>query len=198
MSALPNKGAQLVLIRHAPIVDSGVLCGQTDVSARIDPVVIAPIADAVAAIQTVISSPALRCRQTAKTLWPDRPDAPQDARLWEQNFGQHEGLPYTALPDLGPMTNSQLADYAAPDGESFADLCTRTRPALKDWAQKAYDLQSPVALVVHAGVIRSAIGSVLDHPSQGLGFEIDPLSITRLRVGESGVFSIISTNARSL
>ncbi|MEO9821882.1 MAG: histidine phosphatase family protein [Paracoccaceae bacterium] len=198
MSALPNKGAQLVLIRHAPIVDSGVLCGQTDVSARIDPVAIAPIADAVAAIQTVITSPALRCRQTAKALWPDRSDAPQDARLWEQNFGQHEGLPYTSLPDLGPMTNAQLAEYAAPDGESFDDLCVRTRPALNDWAQKAYDLQSAVALVVHAGVIRSALGSVLDHPSQGLSFEIDPLSITRLRVGEGGVFSIISTNARPL
>ncbi|MEP3844753.1 MAG: histidine phosphatase family protein [Paracoccaceae bacterium] len=195
---MPNKGAQLVLIRHAPIVDSGVLCGHTDVSARIDPTAIAPVADAVAAIETVICSPALRCRQTAKALWPDRPDAPQDARLWEQNFGQHEGLPYRALPDLGPMTNSQLADYAAPDGESFLDLCIRTHPAVKDWAQKAYDLQSAVALVVHAGVIRSAIGLALDHPVQGLSFEIDPLSMTRLRVGESGVFSIISTNVRPL
>ena len=69
----------------------------------------------------------------------------------------HDGMLYSELPDLGPMTNAQLAAYTPPNGESFTALCARIHPALTEHAATAHKAQAPVAIVAHAGVIRAAI-----------------------------------------
>lgn len=194
MSALQSDGAQLVLIRHAPVAAAGILCGRTDLPARFDAAAIAPLAASLAGVEHVVTSPAQRCRQTAAAIWPDGPDFDTDPRLWEQDFGDHDGQPFNALPDLEPMTNEALAAHRAPGGESFEDLCNRALPALTEWAGRAQDLSAPVALVVHAGVIRAALALVLGAVPAALTFEVAPLSLTRLRVGPQGPFAVIDTN----
>lgn len=178
---------ELLLIRHAPVAEPGRLYGRTDVAAatnKVGEVVVAQPG-------TLITSPALRCRQTAEALWPATAII-QDDRLWEQDFGDHDGLPFGDLPDLGVMSNDALADYAAPGGESFNAVAARIAPALIEWAKRP----NPV-LVVHAGVIRAALGLALGHPPAGLAFAVDNLSVTRITVGPDGPFAVGCVNAQA-
>ena len=140
----------------------------------------------------MIISPARRCVETASTLWGPGTRV-QDARLWEQDFGAWENQLYSDLPDIGALDRTALARHTPPDGESFLDMCRRTIPALQDAADSAHNAQ-PVAVVAHAGIIRAALGIALGDQTLGLGFEIAPLSVTRLRCLGDGQFSIISTN----
>ena len=188
------EGPELVLIRHAPADHGGRLCGRTDVGALLDGCDILKAQQWLAGLSLTITSPALRCRQTARALWPDHDDLPQDARLWEQDFGVQEGMFFRDLPDLGLLNNAELAHIRPPEGESFADLYARVRPALSDQAAHAIAQNGAVCLVVHAGVIRVALSLALGDIAAGLSFEIAPFSMTRLRVLPAGGFSIICTN----
>ena len=185
---------ELIFIRHAPIAEVGRLCGRTDLPARIDSAAIAAVRATLPREVASFSSPALRCQQTAQALFPDLADLNIDSRLWEQNFGDHDGLAFDDVPDFGILSREDLAAYCPPGGESFADLCSRVWPALVDIAR-----DTPVAstiIVAHAGVIRAALAWQLGASSLGVGFEIAPLSVTRLRVGSEGPISIISVNER--
>lgn len=182
--------ADLILIRHAPAAVAGRLFGRTDVEARIDPASIDALGAGLGRVARVVSSPARRCRQTAEALFGGHL---QDPRLWEQDFGAHDGLPFDRLPDLGVLDGADLAAYAAPGGESFADLCARTAPALREHGQAACN-SGPVALVVHAGVVRAALALVTGHVPGALTFEVATLSVTRLRCGPGGPVSVIDVN----
>lgn len=179
--------SDLILIRHAVADHGGRLCGRTDVPAILpDEAALTPLRRWLAPC-TVITSPALRCRQTAEALFPGRlPEC--DPALLEQDFGAHEGMACADLPDLGPMSRTALAQIASPGGESFADLYARVVPVLTSITG------GPVAVVAHAGTIRAALGMALGEMSQGLAFDIAPLSATRLRRVPGG-FAIMSTNA---
>ncbi len=182
--------AELILIRHAPLAKPGFLVGRTDVPAHIDAPRIAALHAQLGNMARVVSSPARRCQQTATALFGH---FEQDERLWEQDFGTHDGLPFEELPDIGLLDSAALARHASPNGESFAELCERTFPALHEYGCDAHERGS-MALVVHAGVIRSALAFVSGHVPGGLTFEIENLSVTRLRCGPNGPISITEVN----
>lgn len=172
--ATATEGAELILIRHAPALSEGRLCGRTDVAADLsDGALVAAVRAALPTPGRLIVSPALRCRQTAAALWPD--EGARDDRLWEQDFGDWDGRSYTDLPDLGPLSAADLAAHRPPGGESFADLCDRVHPALLDHAA-----QGPATIVAHAGVIRAALALALGAIPGALAFDIAPLSVTRI------------------
>lgn len=184
--------AELVLIRHAPAQTEGRLAGRRDVPAMLlDAKALARGRAALAGMRHVVTSPALRCRQTAKALFPKH-DILQDARLWEQDFGVEEGMAFADLPDLGPLSRADLAIHRPPKGESFADMVARATPALEELAQRT-EAHGPLAVVAHAGTVRAALALALGTVPAALGFEIAPLSVTRLRC-LPGAFSIISVN----
>lgn len=188
----PIAPGELVLIRHAPAESSGRLCGRRDVPARLaDRNAIDRLAEQLAPCTKVVTSPALRCRQTALALFPGR-DARIDSRLWEQDFGAHEGLPHDALPDLGPLSRSDLAAHLPPGGESFTGMVARVCPALLEIAAEA-EGGRPVAVVAHAGTVRAGLALAIGDVPATLTFEVAPLSVTRLRcLGEA--FSVVSVN----
>ena len=98
---IPPSG-ELILVRHAPVAEPGRLFGRTDVAARVDPAAVLALREALPRPARLISSPARRCRETAAAIWPDlSPET--DARLWEQDFGDHDGLPFAEIPDIGPL-----------------------------------------------------------------------------------------------
>lgn len=181
--------AEIILIRHAPALTGGRLCGRLDVP-------LAPGAEAALArmaallegVTRVITSPALRCRQTAAALFPGR-DPETDPRLWEQDFGAEDGLPFADLPDLGPLPPEALATRRPPGGESFADMVARVIPALDAAAQAP----GPVAVVAHAGTVRAGLARALGAVPPALAFEVAPLSLTRLRCHPAG-WSVIAAN----
>ena len=177
---------ELLLIRHAPADHGGRLCGRTDVAARLPEAGIAALRSLLAEVRQVRVSPALRCVQTASALWAGLGPV-TDPRLWEQDFGTMDGAPVGSLPDLGPMARAELARHAYPGGESFVQMADRVLPALADLPE------GPVAVVAHAGTVRAALGHALGDIAAGLSFEVDPLSLTRLR-RHAGGWSIIQTN----
>jgi alpha-ribazole phosphatase len=185
----------LLLIRHAPSDAEGRLCGRVDVPARIKGEAgITALRELLGGVERRVSSPARRCRETVAAIWPEGPAADEDARLWEQDFGEWDGKPFTEIPDLGPLPPDQLAAHRPPGGECFDDLVRRAAPALRELAEQHAD--APLAVVAHAGTIRAALAIALGANGPALGFEVAPLSVTCLRLLPNGDFSIGCTNWR--
>ncbi|MCV2882726.1 histidine phosphatase family protein [Actibacterium sp. XHP0104] len=165
----------LMLIRHAPVMGDGRAYGRRDLPADCsDSRTFTALRDRLPAPDRIVASPALRCLQTAARIWPDRVPETLPA-LWEQDLGAWEDQPYDSLPDLGPMTREALATHCPPGGESFADLCARTIPALR-----ALATGGDIAVVAHAGTIRAALAMATGTVPGALSFEIAPLSLTRI------------------
>lgn len=177
---MPDRAAhctELLLIRHAPADDGTRLHGRRDVAAALpNATELVAVHRVIGRVDRVVSSPALRCRQTAEALFPGQP-ATIDPRLWEQNFGAWEGMPLGELPDIGPLNRADLARHAPPGGESFTALYARCTPALTELAGTG----GRVALIVHAGTIRAALALAIGSVAAGLAFEIAPLSLTEIR-----------------
>ncbi|MDE1917426.1 MAG: histidine phosphatase family protein [Sphingomonadales bacterium] len=171
----------LLLIRHAPALTGGCMAGRRDVPADLgDRAALPAVRRMIGPVGRIIASPARRCIETAQALF-DLAEVEADPRLWEQDFGAWEGLPYADLPDLGPLSGAQLAVHRPPDGESFADLCARTLPALEALIEPC----GPVAIVAHAGTVRAGLAMALGDVAAALRFSVEPLSLTRLcRAGE--------------
>lgn len=145
---------EIILIRHTSVdVPPGVCYGQTDV----------PLKDtfeeeARRTLQTletykpfdhVYTSPLTRCTRLA--TFCGYPDAEQDKRLMEINFGEWEMKPFDANDD--PRLQEWYADYlnvAATGGESFAMQYQRVSHFLDELRQKEY---RRVALFAHGGVL---------------------------------------------
>ncbi len=181
---------ELLFMRHAPVADASLMTGRRDVAATVpgaDPM--RKITAMFGAIDAVVSSPAMRCRQTAQAIFPDR-TIEFDERLWEQDFGEWEGIAYASLPDLGPLDRAELAAHRPLGGESFGDLTRRCRPALEEIAQRG----GRVLVVAHAGTIRAALSLALGDEAAGLAFEIAPLSLTRVKALGEGHWSIAEVN----
>ena len=176
------------MIRHAPADAGGRLCGRTEVPALAEGLRAAGRLRRILAEARPVSSPARRCRQTAKAIWPGV-EVELDERLREQDFGDWDGLPVTDVPDLGPLAAAELVLHRPPCGESFGDLCDRVRPALTALA----DGGGTVAVVAHAGTVRAALALALGAPAAALAFEVAPLSVTRLRRVPGG-FAVICAN----
>lgn len=178
---------ELLMIRHAPVVADGRLAGRRDVAADFSAASLAGLTAEIAGA-ALVASPAQRCLQTAATLCPGQPPE-TDPRLWEQDFGAWEGLPFADLPDLGPLTGAALAAHRPPGGESFADLCARVGPALEALALRG----GRVAVVAHAGVVRAALARAMGDVAGALAFQVAPLSLTRI-IAAPGGWSIACVN----
>ena len=183
----------MIFIRHSTILTSNKLFGITDVESSLEVNKnIISIRKKLSNINVFYTSPAKRCLQTLNTIWPKKKEFVQDKRLWEQNFGDWEGLSYSQIPDIGRLTDESLANYPIPNGESYNDMCKRIQPAIKEIAKNSLSKSS--IIMAHAGTIRAAIALALDSNFKALRFEIEHLSLTRIRVLENRDFSIISTN----
>lgn len=185
-----SAATELWLIRHAPVIGSGVT-GRRDLPADCTETpalggLRAALADVPGGFDVTLTSPALRCRQTAAALGLD---GPADPRLWEQDFGAWEGL--DAAPDLGPLDPVDLARHRPPGGESFADLCDRAQPALVGLGGRGRAI-----VVAHAGIVRAGLALALGSAAPALAFEVAPLSATILRLYPEGVVSVAAVNRR--
>jgi alpha-ribazole phosphatase len=174
-----HLGTKLLMIRHAPALHGGAMAGRRDVAADVSQTgQIAALRAGLDArgVTQIVVSPALRCVQTARALWPQHRTFEQDARLWEQDFGAWEGVPFAELPDLGALSSEELAQHRPPKGESFSDLCARVTPALYALAQRT----GCVAVIAHAGVIRAGLALALEAQAPALRFEVAPLSVSEI------------------
>ena len=185
---------ELVLVRHAPVAVSGCLFGSTDVAANV------PADEKLVALRSYLlsarfrfCSPALRCRQTASAIWEADNTSLEVPELWEQSFGEWEGKPFVDIPDIGDISGEALVSFCAPGGESFADLCDRASPALRDLFERG---AGPVVGVVHAGIVRACLAMALGDRAAALRFDVDCLSVSRFATSSDGGLVIKSVNER--
>lgn len=182
--------AEIFLIRHARVAETGRLAGRLDLPADLsNQSDLAAVAARLPPGAMLTSSPARRCLMTAKALMPGLA-ARLDERLWEQDFGEWEGLDHGAVPDLGPLAPEGLAGHCPPGGESFRDLCARTNPALLDLARKG----GAQVVIAHAGTVRAALSLATGSVAGALSFQVAPLSLTRFHVSAQGHWSIAGVN----
>ena len=181
---MPDKTTtRLILIRHAPALSEGRQCGRTDVGADCTAV---PSQHTISrrwgTVEHVVTSPARRCVETVEALWatPDtRPGVSVEPRLWEQDFGDWEGLPVESLPDLGELSSEELAKHRPPNGESFWQVYDRVGAAIDECLSTRTG--QTVCICAHAGPIRAAVGLALKvSPGRALRLQVDCLSATVL------------------
>ena len=185
-----GQGADIILIRHAPVAGKGRLAGRLDLPADVsDASRIAAVAARLPGTARLISSPARRCRMTADALFPGQ-TAMLDDRLWEQHFGDWEGLSHADLPDLGLLDPEALADHRPPNGESFREACARTVPALLDLAARP----GVHVVTAHAGTVRAALAHATGSVAGALSFQVAPLSLSRFHIGPQGHWSVAEVN----
>ena len=175
---------RLYVIRHPePLGAKGVCYGVSDLDVADD-----VLAAAAASLQgllvdkpydLMLSSPLQRCSKLAAAL---DDGFKVDQRLLEIDFGQWEGLAWDEIERSA--LDAWMDDYVesrTPGGESFGDVLARVRELV---AELQSDGRSTVALVAHAGVIRSLISLVLDIPlTSSWKFSIGFATLLTLDIG---------------
>ncbi|MDB6180239.1 histidine phosphatase family protein [Paracoccus fistulariae] len=176
---------RLLLLRHATPLTDGRLAGRRDVAADLsDRAALDRMRGRIGTVARIISSPARRCVMTAQGLGLS-PDA-LDERLWEQDYGAWEGLPFADLPDLGRLPLSDLARHRPDRGESFRDMAARVLPALQALSQDTL-------IIAHAGTVRAALSRVVGDAA--LSFAVAPLSLTILQCHEDWSVEAVNITA---
>ena len=174
-------------VRHAPVrSDGGNIYGQTDIGCDTsDREVFAAVAKILPRGAIWYASSLKRTHQTADAIWdtgfPRPATMTKEAAFAEQHLGQWQGMNRAAFLASRPVGSHWFADIdePAPGGESFLDLYNRVRGAIE--RINAEQAGEDVIAVAHGGTIKAAIGLALGgQPENGLGFDIDNCSVTRL------------------
>lgn len=177
------------LIRHAKsAVPPGTITGQSDPPADLsDTARLRACSAQLPGGAVWLSSPLVRCRDTARALAPPDTDITTENDFREQHFGEWQGLTHDEVAKLWPMAAAtfwrQPLRCVPPGGESFAGMMARVVAAL----ERLSDIYAgrDVVAVVHDGTIRAALAVAMgDTPgnlSEGpKSFVIDNVSVTRI------------------
>ena len=175
-------------VRHAPVTTHhGRLYGQSDVPANTeDSEAFKGLAEQLPKGALWITSHLQRTHQTANAIVEaghaaEKPLIEED--LAEQSFGDWQGLSYAEVEAERAGADHPFwiapADFAAPNGESFAAVMARVSKTISRLS--THHTGRDIVAVAHGGSIRAALGHALGiAPNQALSFTIDNLSITRI------------------
>lgn len=114
----------------------------------------------------VVTSPMLRCRETAALLYPEQPPLVVDD-FRECDFGAFEGMNYQELsgnPDYQKWIDSN-GELPFPGGEKKKDFQVRCVRAFAGVMEHLAEEISSVAFVVHGGTIMS----IMEHYAEPKG-----------------------------
>lgn len=114
--------------------------------------------------EVVFTSPALRTRQTAAILFPDRPATPVED-LWETDFGVFEGKTADELAG-DPAYAAWLDTFCQgpiPEGESVTAFRDRCVTAFWSCMTQVGEGET-AAFVVHGGCIMAILAACTDPP----------------------------------
>jgi alpha-ribazole phosphatase len=153
---------ELYLIRHPKAdVPPDVCYGQSDVGLAVPA---HPVAERLRPLLPehfeLHSSPLFRARALAEAI--GRPLL--DDRLMEMDFGDWEGQTFDAI---GPAIDDWVRDpagFAAPNGESVAEMAERAH----DWLDELLDSAPalPQVVVAHGGPLRAIVGRLVGVPEE--------------------------------
>lgn len=177
---------EVYLIRHtAPQIEKDVCYGQTDI----------PLAETFRAdskkvlkclpdkIDVVYSSPLNRCMQFA-ALVKSNQKVIQDKRLMEMNFGSWEMKKWDTIDQK--ILSKWMKDFVnekAPGGECFTVLNQRVKTFFNEKINSFNNEKNAIAIITHAGVIRSFLCTVLEIPLvNAFKVSLDYGSVTKLNI----------------
>lgn len=162
-----QEGRNLGIATDPPLSDAG-----ARLAARLATLLAGEIAALPAGAMRVVSSPALRCRQTADAILAglSRPTQVEAAPgLLEIDYGQWDGLTAAQCaardPELRAAWEADPFAIRAPDGESGADVAARAFPVLAEirtWLEE--DRARTAIVVAHNHVNRLWLTSLLGWP----------------------------------
>lgn len=157
--------SRLFLVRHAAVDSGGRYWGATDVPlSKHGRAQLPALACAFAKVRldAVYASDLVRARDTAAAI---SKEVELDARLREIDFGLCEGQTFDEIAALWPGVAAALVSdptsFAAPGGESFAELSARVREFVAD---RLAQIGGNVAVVAHRGSLALIAAAVLDEP----------------------------------
>jgi broad specificity phosphatase PhoE len=196
-------------IRHAPVrVDQGRIYGQRDLPCDCsDGRLFSRLAAILPRRAIWVTSRLSRTQQTAEAILAAGEFEPpraflQETDFAEQHLGDWQGLDRESFLKDHKQEPGMFwyapADERAPNGESFADVVARVRPAISRM-NETYG-GSDIIAVAHGGTIRAALAIALGLPPRGgLAFTTDNCSLTRLdhyRGSESEGWRVVTVNYR--
>jgi alpha-ribazole phosphatase len=185
---------ELVLIRHGDIGQEfkGIFVGKTDVplsaEGKLQAERLRPYMES-RPRNAVLSSPQLRCRETAKlSTEPLGLSVEIDEDLREIDFGRWEGLTFDEIVSVDSSAVDGWARYdrnfTFPGGERIGDFLNRVSAIGERLASRG---AGQAIVFTHGGVIRALICHFLKlAPRNYLLFEVRPASITTIRLFEQG------------
>lgn len=175
-----GSGMELCLIRHTrPEAEPGLCIGRLDVECaagweahadRLGKILAPP--------ERLYTSPSRRCRVLAERLGATWRLAPRvDRRLTELDFGDWEGMPWSAIGPAAGDHPDDLLNLAPPNGETFGELLAR----VGDFVHGLGSAQGRVAIVTHSGPLRAALVHCLGlPPDSGARFSVGYGRLTRM------------------
>ena len=173
---------KLHLIRHTSLdIPSGICYGQSDVDVSGNFYAeCALLKEKLAHIKfdAIYASPLQRCVKLADAL--DLGQVQLDPRLKELHFGDWEMQAWDCIPrDVFDTWANDYANLSPPNGESFAQLYSRSKSFIEDVSSNSRGKE--IAVITHGGVIRAMLADVLNMPLKGLfRMVIDHASVTRI------------------
>lgn len=185
---------EVYLIRHtSPQIAKGICYGQSDI----------PLSELFADeserllhnlpddIDIVYSSPLSRCYKLAELI-KTKESIVSDKRLLELNFGDWEMKKWD---EIGQQElNEWMQDFVniqVPNGESFIDLNNRVNHFIDELIKNSHQR---VAIVTHAGVIRSFIIKILDiQLKNAFKITVDYSSVTKINIGSDNCLNSLMT-----
>jgi broad specificity phosphatase PhoE len=186
---------RLLLVRHAPT--AATRATRFPVDEPLDErgrVAAASLGAALPAGCEALTSPALRCRQTAEAAGLSAPSV--DPALAECDFGTWTGRSLADVHEAEPETAEawMLDPHARPHGgESLATFAAR----VSRWLDCQAQLDGRAVAVTHAGVVKAAVVHALGAPLDAI-WRIDaaPLAITELHAHD-GRWTVTRVNCVS-
>jgi len=175
----------LFLARHGRTAAnaSGLLLGRADAELdEVGRVQAAALGTIVSAPARVVSSPLVRCRETAAAFGVP---VEIDERWIELDYGELDERASNTVPDNLWARWRADASFAPPGGESLSALSSRVAAACAELAEEAAG--STVVVVTHVSPIKAALAWALSVPI-GISWRmyVEDASVSRIDVGPDG------------
>jgi alpha-ribazole phosphatase len=158
---------EILLIRHTtPEIDSNTCYGISDIN--VNGSFKSEYTKIIAAIddfdpECVFSSPLIRCKKLAQTIYPDKAIT-IDNRLMEMNMGEWEMKNWSTIEKSAiEHWSTDFVHISPPNGECFNDLYERTVNFWDDIINSK-TVQKKAAIITHSGVIRCLLSRYLAIP----------------------------------
>jgi probable phosphomutase (TIGR03848 family) len=154
-------------------------------------------------LAAVVSSPLVRCRQTAREITAQQPgdvSVVTDRGLLECDYGSWTGRELKTLAKEPLWSTVQAHPSAArfPDGESLAEMVARSVAAVRAWDARVEQEHGPDAVwlaVSHGDVIKAVLADALGmHLDLFQRLVVDPASLSVVRYTPLRPF-VVSVNS---